>query len=89
MVEMTHAELIFFIIIQMFSLGGKLYNLYNSYYYIIFKGWHGGAVVSAVASQQSESRRFCGEFACSPRVRVGLLRVLRFPLTVQKHVNWG
>ena len=52
-------------------------------------------MVSAVASQQegsgfeSELRRFCAEFACSPPVRVGLLRVLRFPPTVQKHVRWG
>ena len=44
--------------------------------------WHGGAVVSAVASQQkgprfqSESEHFCAEFGCSPHVRVGLLRKL-------------
>ena len=46
---------------------------------------HGGAVVSAVASQQEgpgfESRPFCVELACSPRVCVGFLRVLRFPPT--------
>ena len=66
-----------------------------------FKGGrHGGAGVSAVASQQ-EGRRFktslvlglgpfCVEFACSPRVCVGFHRVLRLPPTVQKHaeVNW-
>ena len=48
-------------------------------------GQHGGAVVSAVASQQEgpgfESRPFCVELACSPRVCVGFLRVLRFPPT--------
>ena len=55
----------------------------------------GGAVVSAVASQQegpgleSESGHFSAEFACSPHVRVGLLWVLRFPPTVEKHANWG
>ena len=38
---------------------------------------------------ESESRHFSAEFVCSPRVRVGLLRVLRFPPTVQKHVRWG
>ncbi|KAJ8269314.1 hypothetical protein COCON_G00119210 [Conger conger] len=27
----------------------------------------------------------CVEFACSPRVCVGFLRVLRFPPTVQRH----
>ena len=46
---------------------------------------HGGAVVSAVASQQEgpgfESRTFCVELACSPRVCVGFLRVLWFPPT--------
>ena len=52
-------------------------------------------MVSAVASRQegsgfeSELRRFCAEFACSPRVRVGLLRVLRFPPTVQKTCKTG
>merc|ERR1711931_160809 len=52
-------------------------------------GGHGGIVVSTVASQQEgrgfESRLgpFCAEFACSPRVRVGLLRVLRFPPTLK------
>ena len=52
-------------------------------------------MVSAVASQregpgfESESRRSCAEFARSRRVRVGLLRVLRFPPTVQKHVRVG
>ena len=29
-----------------------------------------------------EMRRFCAEFPCSPCVRVGLLRVLQFPPTV-------
>ena len=42
-------------------------------------------MVSAVASQQEgpgfESRPFCVELACSPRVCVGFLRVLRFPPT--------
>ena len=61
----------------------------------LHKGRHNGTVVSSVASQQegsgfkSELRRFCAEFACSPHVRVGLLRLLRFPPTVQKHVSWG
>ena len=61
------------------------------YYNIVIRssGRHGGTV--AVASQQegpgfeSNLRRFCVEFACSPRVRVGLLW---FPPTVQKHVSW-
>ena len=59
------------------------------------QGQHGGTVVSAVASQQEgsgfefKSRCFCVEFACSPHVRVGLLQVLQFPPTVQKHVSWG
>ena len=42
-------------------------------------------MVSAVASQQEgpgfESRPFYVELACSPRVCVGFLRVLRFPPT--------
>ena len=42
-------------------------------------------MVSAVASQQEgpgfESQPFCVELACSPRVCVGFLRVLRFPPT--------
>ena len=42
-------------------------------------------MVSAVASQQEgpgfESRPFCVELACSPRVCVGFLRVLRFSPT--------
>ena len=52
---------------------------------------HGGVVVSTVASQQEGSRfdphlgPFCVEFACSPRVCMGSLRVLRLPPTVQKH----
>ena len=52
---------------------------------------HGGAVVSAVASQleghgfKSRHGPFCVEFVCSPRVCVGFLRVLRFPPTVEKH----
>ena len=43
-----------------------------------------------VASQREGSRfdphlgPFCVEFACSPRVCVGSLRVLRLPPTVQK-----
>jgi len=54
---------------------------------------HGGVVVSTVASQQEGSsfdsclRPFCVEFACSPCVCVGSLRVLRLPPTVQKHVS--
>jgi len=46
-------------------------------------GLHGGVVVSTVASQQEDScfetqlEPFCVEFACSPRVCVGSLRVLR------------
>uniref|UniRef100_A0A3Q4AG71 Caldesmon 1b n=1 Tax=Mola mola TaxID=94237 RepID=A0A3Q4AG71_MOLML len=69
---------------------------------IIFKnvtkpeiGRHSGAVVSTVASHQecpgfnSESGRFCVEFACSPSDCVGSLQVLRLPPTVQKHANWG
>ena len=51
----------------------------------------GGAVVSTVASHQEGSRfdlhlgPFCVEFACSPRVCVGSLQVLRLPPTFQKH----
>jgi len=46
---------------------------------------------STVASQQEGSRfnswlgPFCVELACSPRVCVGSLRVLRLPPTTQKH----
>ncbi|XP_075308222.1 serine/threonine-protein kinase OSR1b isoform X2 [Odontesthes bonariensis] len=53
-------------------------------------GLHCCVVVSTVASQQQGSRfntqlgPFCVEFACSPRVCVGSLRVLRLPPTVQK-----
>jgi len=56
-------------------------------------GLHGGVVVSTVASQQEGSRfhphlgPFCVEFACSPRVCVGSLWVLRLPPTTQKHVR--
>ena len=32
---------------------------------------------------------FCVEFACSPRVCVGSLRVLRLPPTVQRHAKLG
>ena len=50
-------------------------------------------MVSAAASQQEgsgfDSTRglgsFCVEFACSPRVCVGSLRVLRLPPTIQRH----
>ena len=53
-------------------------NTFISFTYLQM-GQHGGALVSAVASQQegpkSKSRRFSAEFACSPCVRVGLLRV--------------
>ena len=55
------------------------------------EGLHGGVVVSTVASQREGSRfnphlgPFCVEFACSPRVCVGSLRVLRLPPTVQNH----
>ena len=48
-------------------------------------------VVSTVASQQEGSRfssqlgPFCVEFACSPRVYMGSLWILRLPSTVQKH----
>ena len=54
-------------------------------------GLHGAVVVSTVASQREGSRfnshlgPFCVESACSPRVCVGSLRVLRLPPTVQKH----
>jgi len=51
-------------------------------------------VLSTVASQQEGSRfnsklgPFCVEFACSPRVCVGSLRVLRLPPTIQNlHVR--
>ena len=44
-------------------------------------GLHSGVVVSTVTSQQKGS---CVEFACSPRVCVASLWVLRLPLTVQK-----
>ena len=54
----------------------------------------GGAVVSTVASQQEGcgfvprlARPFCVEFACSPRVCVGSLRVLRLPPADQRHAG--
>uniref|UniRef100_A0A669CQ23 procollagen-proline 3-dioxygenase n=1 Tax=Oreochromis niloticus TaxID=8128 RepID=A0A669CQ23_ORENI len=58
---------------------------------------HGGTVVSTVAAQQEGPEfnstirpgSFCVEFACSPRVCVGSLRVLRLPPTVQRHAVWG
>jgi len=46
-------------------------------------------VVGTVASQQRvqlPAGSVCVESACSPRVCVGSLRVLRLPPTVQKHV---
>ena len=52
-----------------------------------------GAVVSAVASQQegpgfdSGSGCFGVDFACSPCVSVGSLRVFGFHLEVQKHAK--
>ena len=58
------------------------------------QGQHSGALVSTVASQRegpgfgSGSECVCVEFACSPCVCVGSLRVLRLPPTVQKHANW-
>ena len=58
---------------------------------------HGGVVVSTVASEGVASLEgsrfnswlgpFCVEFACSPRVCVGSLRVVRLPPTVQKHMH--
>ena len=51
----------------------------------------GCTVVSTIASQEEGSMfdphlgPFCVEFACSPRVCVGSLQVLRLPPTVQKH----
>ena len=54
-------------------------------------GLHGGVVVSTITSQQEGSRfdphlgPFCVESACSPRVCVGSLGVLRLPPTIQKH----
>ena len=56
---------------------------------------HGGAVVNTAASQQDLNapnpgrgfEHFRVEFACSPRVSVGLLRDLRFPPTVQRHAD--
>ena len=51
--------------------------------------WLALSPYSKTVGFKSESRRFCAEFACSPRVRVGLLQVLWFPPTVQKHVSWG
>ena len=54
-------------------------------------GLHGGVAVSTVVSQREGSRfdprlgPFCVEFACSLRVCVASLRVLRLPPTVQKH----
>ena len=51
-------------------------------------------MVITVASQQEgpgfecESGCFCVEFACSPCVCVGSLRLLCFPPTLQKHVKW-
>jgi len=50
-------------------------------------GLHGGVVLSTVAVQREGSRfnswlgHFCVEFACSPHVRGGSLRVLRLPPT--------
>uniref|UniRef100_A0A3P8NDG8 HAT C-terminal dimerisation domain-containing protein n=1 Tax=Astatotilapia calliptera TaxID=8154 RepID=A0A3P8NDG8_ASTCA len=54
----------------------------------------GSTVVSTVATQQEGPEfnstirpgSFCVEFACSPRVCVGSLRVLRLPPTVQRHL---
>jgi len=53
---------------------------------------HDGVVASTVASQQEgrgfnsrSGRSFSVEFACSPRVSVDSLRVLRLPPTVQRH----
>ena len=56
-------------------------------------GLHGGLVVGTVTSQQEGSRfdphpgPSCVEFACSPRVCVGSLRVLQLSPTVQKHAR--
>ena len=57
-------------------------------------GHQGGMVAQAlsphskkVLSFESESGCFCEAFACSPHLRVGLLQVLWFPPTVQKHVS--
>uniref|UniRef100_A0A3Q4MHR7 RING-type domain-containing protein n=1 Tax=Neolamprologus brichardi TaxID=32507 RepID=A0A3Q4MHR7_NEOBR len=41
--------------------------------------------VSAAAERAEKPGSFCVEFACSPRVCVGSLRVLRLPPTVQRH----
>jgi len=66
-------------------------SVFNFQIYIIHHRLHGGVVVSTVASQREGSRfnswlgPFCVEFACSPRVCVGSLRVLWLPPTVQKH----
>jgi len=55
----------------------------------LFRGLHGGVVVSTVASQwagsrfDSQLRPFCVEFACSPRVCVGSL----LPLSKNMHVR--
>ena len=68
-----------------------------NFLFYFLKKWHitwgaaHGVVVSTVTSQQEGSRfnshpgPFCVEFACSPRVCVGSLWVLRLPATVQKH----
>ena len=60
----------------------------------LLPGRHGSTVVSTAASQLQgpgfDSRLWvtvCVEFAHSPRVCVGFLRVLRFPPTVQRCVG--
>uniref|UniRef100_A0A0E9Q1H8 Uncharacterized protein n=1 Tax=Anguilla anguilla TaxID=7936 RepID=A0A0E9Q1H8_ANGAN len=69
-----------------------------SYFKIIFNCniLVGGTVVQWVALSPHSKKvvgsnlglgPFCAEFACSPRVCVCFLRVLRFPPTVQRHAG--
>lgn len=51
--------------------------------------WHEGLVVSAVASRQKGPGTRIALFVwSSSRTRMGFLRVLRFPSTVQRHEDW-
>ena len=66
-------------------------RIVNSNLQYIRLPWGKGGT-AAVSQQEgpgfeSESERFCVEFACSPCVCVGLFRALWFPPNVQKHIN--
>ena len=68
---------------------GQLQIIYFDHLFMV--GLPGGVVFSTGASQREGSRfntrlgPFCVEFACSPSVCVGSLRVLWLPPTVQRH----